>query len=190
MTRFELNGCDKNSRNGNPQFIEPGKGDFRVSDDSPALGIGFINFPMNQFGVIKPSLKAIAKSPEIPVIQISSVNLSGQKCTFIWMGIVLKEPKGEEMSAFGVGFDSGGVALTSVRENSEAAKIGFRTGDLIQEINGIKIKSIQNLINYIQQKQSWSEKHTFVLIRNQARTSLLISQAFSDIKQLPCNNEH
>ena len=190
MTRFALNNCDKNSRNGIPKFIEPGTGDFRVSDDSPALGIGFVNFPMNQFGVIKPSLKAIAKSPEIPVIQLSSVNLSGQKCTFTWMGIVLKEPKGDEMSAFGVGFDAGGVALTTVRKLSKAAKIGFRTGDLIQEINGIKIKGIQNLINYIQQKKNWSENHTFVLIRNQARTTLLISQALKDIKLLPYNKKH
>jgi len=48
------------------------------------------------------------------------------------------------MSAFGVGFDAGGLVLTTVRENSEAGKIGFRIGDLIQEINGIPIKSIQN----------------------------------------------
>lgn len=106
------------------------------------------------------------------------------------MGIVLKEPKGDEMSAFGVGFDAGGVALTTVRKLSKAAKIGFRTGDLIQEINGIKIKGIQNLINYIQQKKNWSENHTFVLIRNQARTTLLISQALKDIKLLPYNKKH
>ena len=170
--------------------MEPGKGDFRVSAESPALEIGFVNFPMNQFGVIKPSLKAIAKSPEIPVIQFNSASFSVKKPAFIWMDIVLKEPKGEEMSAFGVGFDAGGVALTTVLENSEAAKMGFRTGDLIQEINGIPIKSIQNIINYIQQKKSGPENHTFVLIRNQTRTSLLINQSLTDIKQLTCNEVH
>jgi len=185
MTRYGSNGCDKNSINGIPKFIDPKKGDFRVSADSPALDIGFVNFPMDQFGVIKPSLKAITKSPEIPVIKISSAILPAQERTFTWMGILLKEPTGNEMSAFGVGFDTRGVALTTVPESSEAAKMGFRTGDLIQEVNGIKIKSIQQLINYIQQKKSWSEKHTFVLIRNQARSTVLISQALMDIKQLP-----
>ena len=185
MTRFAMNGCDKNSRNGNPKFIEPDKGDFRVSDDSPALGVGFVNFPMNQFGVIKPSLKAIAKSPEIPVVKISSAGIPGQKRTFTWMGIVLKEPEGDEMSAFGVGFDAGGVAFASVPENSEAAKMGFRTGDLIQEIDGIKIKRILDIINYIEQKKSRSEKHTFVLIRNQAKTSLPTSQTFKSVTQVP-----
>ncbi len=185
MTRFAVNGCDKNSRNGNPLFIDPNKGDFRVSDHSPALETGFVNFPLNKFGVTKPSLKAIAKSPEIPVIKIKTDTNSKQKGTFIWMGIVLKEPTGAEMSAFGVAFDAGGVALTTVHKNSKAAKLGFRTGDLIQEIKGIQIKNIQNIINYIQLKKSWSKKHTFVLIRNQSRTSISINPDLKEITQLP-----
>ena len=185
MTRFAMNGCDINSRNGNPNFIDPDNGDFQVSINSPALKIGFVNFPMNQFGVIKPSLKAISKSPEIPVIKINLANISSQKSTYKWIGIVLKEPTGDEMSAFGVGFDSGGVVLTKVPENSQAAKLGFRTGDLIQELNGIKIKNIQNIINYIQHKNNWPNKHTFVLIRNQTKTSLSINQDLEAVTQLP-----
>jgi len=101
------------------------------------------------------------------------------------MGIRLNEPEGDEMSAFGVGFNAGGVAFTTVPENSEAARMGFRTGDLIQEINGIKIKNIQNLINCIHQKKSLSEKHTFVVIRNQAITSFSTALPLTDITQLP-----
>jgi len=36
------------------------KGDFRVATGSPALALGFTNFPMDQFGVKKPALKAVA----------------------------------------------------------------------------------------------------------------------------------
>ncbi len=47
-------------------FIDPAHGDFRVKKGSPALALGFKNFPMDQFGVQKPGLKAIARTPQIP----------------------------------------------------------------------------------------------------------------------------
>ncbi len=69
MTRFARNGCDEHSLTGDPVFKSASTGDFSVMPGSPALGLGFVNFPMDQFGVTKPSLKAIAKSPVIPVIK-------------------------------------------------------------------------------------------------------------------------
>ena len=48
------------------QFVDPAHGDYRVKDDSPALTLGFVNFPVNQFGVQKPELRAIARMPQLP----------------------------------------------------------------------------------------------------------------------------
>lgn len=62
-TMYNAKGWDLNSLSGDPMFMDPAKGDFRVKDESPALKIGFKNFPMDRFGVQKPSLKAIARSP-------------------------------------------------------------------------------------------------------------------------------
>ena len=56
-------GWDEDSIVADPLFVDPAKGDFRVKDGSPALKLGFKNFPMDQFGVKKPSLKAIARTP-------------------------------------------------------------------------------------------------------------------------------
>ena len=39
-----------------------------TQDDSPALKLGFVNFPMDQFGVQKPELKKIARTPDMPKI--------------------------------------------------------------------------------------------------------------------------
>ncbi len=47
-------------------FVDPASGDFRVKPQSPALQLGFVNFPMDQFGVRKPELKAIARTPQMP----------------------------------------------------------------------------------------------------------------------------
>lgn len=183
MNHFSGNGCDKNSLNGDPNFVDPVKGDFRVKESSQALKSGFINFPMDQFGVTKPSLKTIAKTPEIPVftIKIDEEKQQLLKPTFTWMSILLKEPIGDELSAFGVSFESGGVALTTVPENSAAAKRGFHSGDLIQEINGFRIKNIQDLKEYIGTERTVTKRHVFLIIRNQSPTKIAISQILPDV---------
>ena len=68
--RFAANDCDAHSGYGDPLFVDPERGDFRVKEGSPALKMGFVNFVMDQFGVIKPSLKAMAKTPAIPVVTV------------------------------------------------------------------------------------------------------------------------
>ncbi|MBM3240550.1 right-handed parallel beta-helix repeat-containing protein [Candidatus Poribacteria bacterium] len=44
-------GYDRHSIYGDPLFIDPDNGDFRVKANSPALELGFKNFPMTKFGV-------------------------------------------------------------------------------------------------------------------------------------------
>jgi len=74
MQRFAVNGCDFHSLTGAPLFLDPGIGDFRVKESSPAIKLGFVNFPMDQFGVTKPSLRAIAKTPVIPELKKPGIN--------------------------------------------------------------------------------------------------------------------
>ena len=56
---------DRHSIEADALFRDAASGDFRVKPGSPALALGFKNFPMNQFGVQKPELKAIARQPVI-----------------------------------------------------------------------------------------------------------------------------
>jgi len=175
MNRFSKNDCEKNSIQGYPQFVDAAKGDYRVKIGSPALKLGFKNFPMDQFGVSKPSLKKIAKTPELPEIIIRTEN---EKSDIIlpvatWMEVPLRDPVGDEFSAFGVSYSDGGVVLTQVPENSAAAKSGFKTGDLIQEINGVKIKNSSELLTYLKEKSTVS-KLSILLVRNQEKMSLTV----------------
>lgn len=64
-------GTDPNSVYGDPKFADPKNGDYTVTDTNLTRKIGWVNFPMNQFGVQKPSLKAIAKTPEFPEIELT-----------------------------------------------------------------------------------------------------------------------
>lgn len=175
--KFNVNGCDLNSAYGEVRFVDAAKGDFRVVDNSEALKIGFVNFAMDQFGVQKPSLKAIAKTPVIPSLRISYDKAvpvaSVLKIT--WLDVELKEPKGDEMSAFGIAFNAGGVALSTIQSDGLAAKVGFKTGDLLQEINSTKIKTIADLSSYLNQNTAL-KKYKFLLIRDQSKRELIINQ--------------
>jgi hypothetical protein len=46
-------GWDRNSVFADPLFIDPGKYDFRVRPESPALKLGFVNFEMGTWGLTK-----------------------------------------------------------------------------------------------------------------------------------------
>ncbi|AWW32775.1 hypothetical protein DN752_22980 [Echinicola strongylocentroti] len=50
MKAWLAEGYDKNSLVADPQFVDPLNGNYQVSEDSPALALGFENFPMDKFG--------------------------------------------------------------------------------------------------------------------------------------------
>ena len=144
---FALFGWDINSVSGDPLFVDPANGDYRVKEGSPAFKIGFKNFPMDQFGVQKPELKAIARTPELPSpeIVLNKNETVGQGDTELWLGAKVKTLEGQEFSVFGVSEEEGGVHLVSVKRNTMAGQIGFRSGDLIQQVNGQPVRTVDDL---------------------------------------------
>lgn len=59
MSEWQAQGLDKYSVYADPLFVAPEKGDFSVKLTSPALRLGFKNFPMNQFGTEDENYKKI-----------------------------------------------------------------------------------------------------------------------------------
>jgi hypothetical protein len=141
--RFAANGCDEHSVVGDPMFTDPAKGDYRVKDGSPALALGFRNFPMDRFGVQRPRLRGIARTPELPVPgaaqsrrrAVAAVAAGGP-----WQTARVKELAGDEFSAFGVSRDSGGVYVVK----GDVGGIG--AGDLIQSVNGQAVRTLADLL--------------------------------------------
>ena len=138
---------DVHSLSGDPQFLDPAQGDFRVREDSPARKIGFQNFPMDRFGVQKPALKAQARTPVIPrVIEpTTGAERESAEQREYWLGARLHSLSGGEFSAFGVSQQDLGVQLTDVPLDSPAAKAGLRTNDVVQRINGTRVHDTQGL---------------------------------------------
>ena len=182
ITRFATNGCDENSAFGDPLFLDPLHGDFRVKEHSPALALGFVNFDMNQFGVTKPSLKAIAKTPVIPAISIKadSEKSSSDRQLTEWGGAKLSQPVGDEYSAFGAGYNDGGVAIVELESGSVLADNGLKAGDLIQKINASNIRSISELKAYMEANQKVAS-HTFFVLRNQQNLEIKVNQILPDM---------
>ena len=140
-------GADQNSLAGDAEFIDPAQGDFRVKDSSAALKIGFKNFPMDQFGVKKLSLKSIAKTPVIPALLADDQPVADAvESPRYWLGARLHSLEGEEFSAFGTRKEDGGVHLVQVPDSSAAKRAGLQKDDLIQELNGHIIRHVTDLL--------------------------------------------
>jgi hypothetical protein len=184
LKSFLKNGADSNSINGDPMFINPKEGDFRVKPSSKTISVGFVNFDMNSFGVIKQTLKAIAKTPEIPIPRITSINSNTtQSISYSWMNILLSEPKGAALSAFGVGFGESGVALGNIEKETSAYELGLRTGDLIMSIEGKKVENIESMQKLMEELKGNKDSFTISIIRNQRGKQLLINKKPEELKK-------
>ena len=107
-------GVESRSTAGDPLFVDADNGDFQVKPGSPALKMGFENFPTDDFGVRKPTLRAIAPTPRIDAVSTSSntTTESTQTPAIYWRGLTVKNMVGEEYSAFGVSKETRGVVLS------------------------------------------------------------------------------
>jgi len=148
LDQWQARGFDVNSVVADPLFINPDQGDYRVKDNSPALALGFKNFPMNQFGVKKPEFQAeVARESRafIPAPTATASLSQRDPKSVAWLGATIKNLIGEaEKSAAGIGTETG-VLFIDVPVESMAAQAGFQLGDVIQQANGHSINSLKDL---------------------------------------------
>ncbi|MBT4157393.1 MAG: PDZ domain-containing protein [Planctomycetaceae bacterium] len=164
---FQKVGCDLNSVAGDPQFIDPATGDYRIGPDSSAKAIGFENFPMDQFGVQSPHLRSIARTPVFPTPRnvTASARAPNTKTTK-WLGAEFQTIQGESFSAFGISSEDGGLHLTAVPERSTAYQSGLREDDVIQQLNGRPVKSGAGFLRLIKRMPA-GRKVTLKIVRSQ-----------------------
>ncbi|WP_158844690.1 right-handed parallel beta-helix repeat-containing protein [Streptomyces sp. NRRL WC-3742] len=138
---WESNGLDKNSRTADPLFAQgspwtdPAMKDYTVAAGSPALALGFTNFPMDRFGTgnageATPPAVTLPTSPVVPSIK-------DQKELFL--GATAKDIGGNaDQSATGLP-DQNGFLLTAVPTDSPAYTQGLRANDVVRRINDITV---------------------------------------------------
>jgi hypothetical protein len=167
--RFRLNGCDTHSLVGDPMFLDAANGDFRVRNGSPALLIGFVNFPMNMFGVTSERLRKIAKRPVVPALSTNPKETSGK--VFKWEDATFKnvETAGEQ-SAAGLP-EISGVIVLSLPAGSKLAISDLKVGDVILQCGGKQIANFSQLLQAVKEYQL-SGKPDLVVQRNQSRKTI------------------
>lgn len=146
-TKFIDKGCDANSLTGDPMFMDAAKGDYRVKDGSPALKLGFVNFPMDQFGVTSPRLRAIARVPEFPSITAGDSRSKQVAKEAEWHGAKLREMRDGEFSIVGVAADAKGVLVSEVAKDSPAFRDGMRNSDFIQRVENQEVRNVREFLD-------------------------------------------
>ena len=138
---------DEHSIVADAQFVDAVAGDFRVKEGSPALQLGFVNFPMDQFGVISPKLKAIARTPEIPPLKgavAEPERTATKRPSYLFQAQVRDISGLGDRSAYGLPGEYG-VLMLSEPASSPAAKAGLQKDDVIVACDGKETKTIADV---------------------------------------------
>ena len=137
-------GTDAHSIVADVAFAAPEKGDFTVPDNSAAiLQGGFMNIPMDRFGVVSTRLKALAAKPPMP-IPLNHIQ-SGESEKWIWKSITLKslETLGERSAT---GMDSErGVYVVTIDGFQSPLRDFLRPNDVIVSFDGRRIDRLDDL---------------------------------------------
>ena len=130
LAQVRAAGTDANSVAGALQFGDPAHGYFSVGKTSPAFSLGFVNFPMDQFGVRPARLKALAKQPSFPEPELQlAAGMQEKPRTFLGLTIKSIETLGEQ-SAAGL-LSKEGVLVLSVEAGSFGDKAGLLPRDVV-----------------------------------------------------------
>ena len=174
LLKSQIHNRDIHSIYGDPMFKNPAKLDFSVSKNSPALKIGFKNFPMDKFGVQKPSLKAIAKTPEVPIIKDVIANKKESNSIVMWLRNQLKSVESkEEQSAYGLSSAEGVIVLQVFNDSPVVKNNGLKIGDVILKASDKKIKTVNDFLKV--NIENTSNKLDLLIMRNQSEKKISIN---------------
>lgn len=168
LKEAQTNGTDLHSVYETVAYVDPKKGDFRVREGAKAFTVGFKNFDMDQFGVVSPALKALAKPIPIPEL----IELGGNENeTQELLGMKVKNITTlGERSAAGLS-DASGIWIVEVLPESPAQGT-LQANDVILKINAQPIKNIRDL------KELLIRRHVAITVtfaRNQKEETVRIS---------------
>ncbi|TLV03378.1 right-handed parallel beta-helix repeat-containing protein [Dyadobacter luticola] len=164
LEKSQANKTDAHSLAGDPMFVDAESGNYQVKPGGPALKVGFVNFPMDQFGVVSPELKAKAAKVPLPKLNVLDDGQAAKEIS--WLGGKLRNVNGlGDRSAYGLP-DEKGVVLENAAESSILARAGLKKGDVIRSLNKRNIDNVTELLDVFQEV-NWMGEGEIEFFRNQ-----------------------
>ncbi len=150
-------GLDRHSLTADPQFVAPTSGDYRVKPGSPAEKIGFVNFPMDRFGVVSPSLRARARTWAGlgQALSGGATEIATAAPLHRWLGATLRDlvNRGRESAVVSNMelSDNRGVLLKEVTPQSPAALAQLPADAVIVAANDVSIGDLAGLASVLRE---------------------------------------
>lgn len=140
---FEKHGYDEHAiRNESPVFRAPENNDYTVTNKALLEAIGFKNFEMDEFGQTGCKIKSPCYEWAYKTRRYSEqTSWLDAQISSIDDGII--------SSTASYGYD--GVYFYDVPATSKAYALGFRTRDIVKEIDGVGIKGLEDFMRLIGQ---------------------------------------
>ena len=162
---------DLQSKAGDPMFENPRQGDFRIRAGSPALELGFQNIRMDQFGVLKPTLRLEAEQPRFQDTP-PSAPLPQESREYNWLGARVRNVTTPgERSVAGLP-DQSGLRMLEVPGDSLAARVGLKTGDVLTQCAGEKVTDYEALLFIYEKAAPNASRLPLQVFRNQKALEL------------------
>jgi S1-C subfamily serine protease len=154
------------------QFLDPANGDYRVKEGSPALSLGFVNFPMDRFGVQSPALKALSRTPVLPGQKPVAASPARDLTPRSWLGagVRIVADMGEK-SALGLPALTG-VLVLEVPADSVLARCGLQKGDVILSVDGFKAADVGTLL---QQAPALADFQSMLLVISRQQKEITLN---------------
>lgn len=166
----KISGADSTSISGDARFVSPKTGDYRLAPDSPVFKTGFRAFPLENFGVTSPRLKALARTPIMPELFESNEAAVAAK-TAKWDGATIKNLTTlAEQSATGM-LSMTGVFVAHVGKNAVLEKIGVMPRDVILRWGARPVENMDALLAAAREEpepksiEVWRDQEALVLKR-------------------------
>lgn len=172
-------GLDRRSLTADPQFVSSTTGDFRVKPGSPAERIGFVNFPMDRFGVESPALRARARTwAGLGHALGGAAEGAAAAPLHRWLGATLRDlvNRGRESAVVSNMelSDNRGILIKAVAPGSPAALAQVPADAVITAANDVAVGAISDLSSVVREARG-----------GQVRLKVLAAAGYVDLAVTP-----